>query len=111
MARPTPSKGIPERIVAVLLERLKAHAAESWPSCIAVNVRTRGAFAYVDAQGATDSEPEPLCRLRYMGDANTWEFAYFTWAREAYEPSFLDNGSPFGSPEDCFDVAAQSVLS
>ena len=111
MARRSSSKGIPTQVSALLLERLKAHAAKAWPSCAAVNVRIRGAFAYVDAQGAGDPEPEPLCRLRYMGEIDIWEFAYFTWAREAYELSCLDSGSPFGSPEDCFDAAAHSVLS
>jgi hypothetical protein len=110
MASRSSSKAIPDHISALLLKRLRAHAIESWPSCIAVNVRTRGVFAYVEAQVANDSEPEPLCRLRYMGNIDTWEFAYFTWARETYEPSYLDNGTPFGSPEDCFDAAAHSVL-
>jgi hypothetical protein len=111
MAARSSSKGIPDRISALLLERLRAHAAKKWPSCVVVNIRTRGAFAYVDAQLASEPEPEPLCRLRFMGRIDIWEFAYFTWAREAYEPSYLDNGSPFGSPEDCFDSAAHSVLS
>ena len=111
MARQSSSKAIPERISALLLERLRAHATKNWPSCVAVNLRTRLAFAYVDIQGASDSEPEPLCRLRYMGVIDTWEFAYFTWAREAYELSCVDSGSPFGSPEECFDAAAHSVLS
>ena len=107
--RASSSKAIPDRISALLLQRLQAHAAKNWPSCV-VNLRFRGRFAYVDVQGAGDPEPEPLCRLRYMGTIDTWEFAYFTWARETYELSYLDNGSPFGSPEDCFDTAAQSLL-
>ena len=80
MARRSTSKAIPDRVLVLLLERLRAHAAMHWPSCVGVNIRTRGAFVYVDAQGASDPEPEPLCRLRYMGEIETWEFAYFTWA-------------------------------
>lgn len=75
-----------------------------------MNLRSRGAFVYVDAQGEADSQPEPLLRLRYTGDKDCWEFAYFTWSREAYEPSVLDDGSPWGSPEACFDAAAFSIF-
>jgi hypothetical protein len=111
MARRPASKAIPDRILALLLERLKAHAVKHWPSCVAVSVRTRGAFAYVDVQAVGESEPEPIFRLRYLGGIDTWEFAYFTWGREAYELSCVDSGSPFGTPEECFDAAAHSVLS
>ena len=111
MARQTASKSIPDSVVERLRERLETHARQNWPSCKSVSVRSRGGFAYVDVQGTEDPEPEPICRLKYTGSIDTWEFAYFTWAREAYEPSFVSTGSPFGSPEDCFDTAAFSVLS
>jgi len=65
---------------------------------------------YVDAQGRDDVQAEPLCRLRYMGNLETWEFAFFTWSRETYEPSVLDNGLPFGTPEDCFNAAAFPIF-
>ncbi|MBM3465867.1 MAG: hypothetical protein FJX76_27575 [Armatimonadetes bacterium] len=55
-------------------------------------------------------QAEPLCRLRYMGNLETWEFAFFTWSRETYEPSVLDNGLPFGTPEDCFNAAAFPIF-
>jgi hypothetical protein len=45
-----------------------------------------------------------------MGSIDTWEFAFFTWSRESYEPSVLNNGLPFGSPEECFDAAAFSIF-
>jgi hypothetical protein len=92
--------------MAKLEKRLRSHAQAKWPGCRAVVVRTRGAFVYVDAQGREDEQPEPLFRLRYMGDAENWEFAFFTWSRETYEPSVLDSGLPFGTPEECFDAAA-----
>lgn len=96
--------------MSLVENRLKVHAAEHWPKCPRVVVRSRGGFVYVDAQGPQDQVPEPLCRLRFMGDVDIWEFAYFTWSREAYEPSVLDSGLPFGTPEECFDAAAFSVL-
>lgn len=55
-------------------------------------------------------QPAPLFRLRYLGSADSWEFAYFTWSREVYEPSFLASGSPVGTPEECFDASATGVF-
>lgn len=101
---------IPAQVLSRLEQQLRAHAKAKWPACVALNVRSRGAFVYVDAQGERDSQSEPLCRLRYMGDNDCWEFAYFTWSRGTYEPSVLDDGSPWGSPEACFDAAAFAVL-
>lgn len=89
---------------------MQAHAKVKWPACKAVAIHGRGAYAYVEARGKDDPELEPLCRLRYMGSVDTWEFAYFTWSRQKYEPSVLDDGLPFGSPESCFDAAAFSVF-
>ncbi len=107
---PKKSSQIPPGVLERLESRLKAQAAERWPNCRRVVIRQRGQFAYVDAQGTQDSQPEPLCRLRYTGDMETWEFAYFTWSGERYEPSLLSSGLPFGSPEECFDTAAFTVL-
>ncbi len=105
------SKGVPVGVLEKLRQRLTAHAAAKWPACKAVAVRSRGAFAYVDVQAPEYAQLEPMFRLRFLGDADVWEFAYFSWAHEAYEPSFLANGSPIGSPEECFDTAAFSILS
>lgn len=104
------SKGIPEPVLEKLVERLNAHASREWPACRLVAVRSKGAFAYVDVQGPEDRQPEPICRLRYTGSIDAWEFSYFTWARETYERSFLATGSPVGTPEACFDASAFSVL-
>jgi len=97
-------------VIEKLERRLRAHASDKWPSCKAITVRGRGAFAYVDAQGAEDEQAEPLCRLRYMGSIDNWEFAYFTWSRQTYEASVVDSGLPFGTPEECFDAAAFPML-
>lgn len=106
----TKSKSLTPGIAEELEDRLMAHAASQWPTCHGVFVRVRGQFAYVDVLAEGEPEPEPLFRLRYTGDPDTWEFAYFTWSRETYEPSFLMTGLPFGTPEDCFDTAAMPLL-
>ena len=105
-SRSTAAAKIPAHVMEKLERRLKAHVQAKWPACKAVFVRCRGAYAYVEAQGLEEPQPEPVCRLRYMGGVDSWEFAYFTWSRQAYELSVLDNGLPFGSPEECFDAAA-----
>jgi len=98
--------GIPPPIIASLSRRLQKHAKAKWPACKGIAVRSRGLYAYVDVESPESSELEPFCRLRYLGNVESWEFAYFTWSRQGYELSVLDNGLPFGSPEDCFDAAA-----
>lgn len=104
------ARRIPDDIVDRLRQRLEKHVAESWPSCAGTKVRKRGQFVYVDAQREGDPEPEPLLRLGYTGSLDAWSFAYYTWAREGYEPSFLASGSNVGTPEECFDAAAFVML-
>ena len=90
-------------------QRLRKHVAKAWPICKSVSFRVRGSFLYVDVQGPEDDVAEPLLRLRYVGNATQWAWAFYSWsrgARGAYEDAFLDNGSPLGTPEECFDCAA-----
>lgn len=108
--RSTSAGKIPAQVVTRLEQRLRTHVKAKWPACAALNVRSRGSFVYVDAQAQDEAQPEPLLRLRYLGEKDCWEFAYFTWSREAYEPSVLDDGSSWGTPEACFDAAAFSVF-
>ncbi len=58
--------------------RLRSHAALLWPQ-LTVQVRFRGAFAYVDGH-VGDDEPFPLCRLRYGGSASIWGFALYLYS-------------------------------
>ena len=48
-----------------------------------------------------------LCRIRYFGDENRWSFAWYTYAHEKYEPSFLITGDAHGTPEEAFETSAQ----
>ncbi|HTS31664.1 MAG TPA: hypothetical protein VMH81_37595 [Bryobacteraceae bacterium] len=34
--------------------------------------------------------PLHLCRIRYFGNEDRWSFAWYTYAHEKYEPSFLN---------------------
>lgn len=106
MARRQQSPKVSEFVRDDVEERLTAHVKSSWPDCHEIKVRRHGQFVYVDARSGDAEEMEPLLRLRYLGDIEDWELAFFTWSRETYEPCLLSNGAWSGTPEDCFDTAA-----
>ncbi|MCW8173472.1 hypothetical protein D8S78_22540 [Natrialba swarupiae] len=51
--------------------------------------------------------PTKLCRLTWTGDPDSWGFAFYKYSDDRYEPSISLDGSFAGSPESCFDTAAQ----
>ena len=99
----------PESTKTSLGQRLSAHARERWPALVRVNVRHRGAFAYIDGQLA-DETTLPLCRLRYGGYANQWGFAIYLASKDGYEDSTLPTGQFAGAPEDALDCACGLYL-
>jgi hypothetical protein len=119
-------QGIPEHARVALRQRLERHALGQWKDrCRAIDVRFRGSFAYVDAfeknpwhlpdasqesRDLIDATPARLCRLGYLGSANRWSFAFYTYSNESYEPSVLPSGSFEGTPEEAFDCAAGVYL-
>ena len=119
-------QGIPGHVRLTVRERLERHASDKWDEhCRAIDVRFRGSFAYVDAlqrngwhlpgtpqetQDLIDATPTRLCRLRYLGSPDRWEFAFYKYSHEIYEPSFLPSGAFEGTPEEAFDCAAGVYL-
>lgn len=117
---------LPESERRKLQQRLASHARTGWDQrCRRVDVRFRGEHAYVDAfeadpwfmPDATEEEkdrirqtPTKLCRLSWTGDPDLWVFAFYKYSDDRYEPSVTLNGSFVGSPESCFDTAAQLYL-
>ena len=109
-----------------LRARLEQHVRANWSEqCRGIIVRFRGAFAYIDAfpldrqsmpgtapeeQAQIEATPTHLCRLGYLGSADRWEFAFFKYSDEKYEPSFLPSGMFVGTPEEAFDCSAQVYL-
>ena len=86
-----------------------AHASggRNWTG---VDVRFRGAFAYVTAR-LPDGDTMPLMRLRYGGSAARWGFAVYLASNErlprlgpADRPHFA------GAPEDALDTACGLYL-
>jgi hypothetical protein len=106
--KPVP-KPPPESTKTSLRQRLNAHAKTRWPALAAVQLRHRGAFAYVDGQ-LPDGTVLALCRLRYNGSATVWGFAIYLASRDSYQDSILPNGSHAGTPEDALDCACGLYL-
>src|SRR2546421_12419064 len=77
--------------------RLAAHARQRWPQVADVDVRFRGAFAYVEAHLA-DGTVQPLVRLRYGGAAGPWGFGGFLGRSGRDENQNLPSRRPIGSP-------------
>lgn len=112
---------IPERVQVTLRQRLERHAATHYIGrCREVLVRFRGRYAYVDAFpekedllskaaeeiGRIKSTPIHLFRLGYLGDSERWEFAFYKYSTESYQPSFTIACSFEGTPEEAFDTGA-----
>jgi len=102
-------KSPPESTKNSLRLRLFDHARARWSQLRDVDVRFRGAFAYVDGV-LTDGTVLPLMRLRYLGSARTWGFAIYLASSGKYQDSFLPSGVPSGSPEEALDCACGLYL-
>jgi len=87
-----------------LQQRLSARARERWPELAGVEVKFRGAFAYVTGR-LPDGETLPLMRLRYGGSAARWGFAIYLASKDGYEFAALPTGDLEGLPEDALDTA------
>jgi hypothetical protein len=92
-----------------LQQRLSARARQRWPQLNGVDVRFRGAFAYVTGQLAA-GDTLPLMRLRYGGSASRWGFAIYLASKGGYQDSVLPIGHMAGSPEDALDTACGLYL-
>src|SRR5208337_697350 len=56
--------------------------------------RFKGAFLYLDRQGA--GAPGPICRLKYTGSFEKWEFAIFKYSSMTYDShAWVFQGSQF----------------
>ena len=92
-----------------LQQRLNTRARERWPQLAQLDVRFRGAFAYVTGT-TSDGEHLPLMRLRYGGSATMWGFAVYLASKNGYQDSFLPSGDTAGAPEDALDTACGLYL-
>jgi hypothetical protein len=88
--------------------KLRKHAEKRWPQCEDVTVKSRGGQLYVSA--IADGDTLPLCRLRFVGPGDVWEFGYYSAASRRYEANLLPTGSSRGNLLECFDCAAGTHL-
>ena len=92
-----------------LQQRLSARARERWPELAGIDVKFRGAFAYVIGR-LPDGDTLPLMRLRYGGSAARWGFAIYLASKDGYEVAALPTGDLTGLPEDSLDTACGLYL-
>jgi hypothetical protein len=120
---------IPERVKERTKQRILAYAEQHYAGkYIRIDVRFKGHFCYIDAYTEPfvpenfNSElfretreehierlrnyPTHLCRLRYKGNEESWSMAFYTYSNEKYEPSFFNNNTFFGTPEEAFATSA-----
>ena len=92
-----------------LQQRLSGRARERWPQLAGVDVKFRGAFAYVTGT-TTTGDTLPLMRLRYGGSAARWGFAIYLASKDGYQDAVLPTGHFAGAPEDALDTACGLYL-
>lgn len=115
-------------------QRILSHAQKHYTGKYnRIEIRFRGKFCYIDAfkepfvspdynpehfGGKSREEriaqlrdvPTHLCRLRFFGDEDKWSMAFYSYSHMKYEPSFFDNGSWHGTPEEAFDTSAVYLI-
>jgi hypothetical protein len=124
---------IPPAVRERTAERIQKYAQAKYAGKFTkLDIRFRGALCYIDAFTEPDepdeamlkitgetraqyrerlaNNPLHLCRIRYFGDENSWSLAFYTYSNERYEPSFFENGTDHGTPEEAFDVGAVYLL-
>jgi hypothetical protein len=51
-----------------------------------------------------------LCRLKWNGHHDHWEFATYLASRDGYQPNIVPSGWPTGTPEEAIDCAGLLYL-
>jgi len=80
-----PATGIPDEIKTQVEQRITAfnRAVVKDPN-VAYRSRYRGAFLYLDRDDY--GQLTHICRLRYTGAMDAWEFSIYTYSDERYNP-------------------------
>jgi len=104
-----PSAAASDTAKTTLQRRVADHHAQHWPQLSSLDVRWRGNYAYIDA-ATPDGDVWQLCRLKWNGHPDHWEFAIYLASRDGYEPNILPSGWPTGTPEEAIDCAGLLYL-
>jgi hypothetical protein len=77
-------EGIPDEIKAQVNEIVaRFNEGSGDPTCFYAT-RYRGNYLYLDRSDF--GQIGPICRLKYTGDMNNWEFAIYKFSSERYDP-------------------------
>ena len=78
------TKRIPNEVKAQVNEIVaRFNEGSNDPTCYYV-ARFRGPYLYLDRSDF--GQVGPICRLKYTGDMNNWEFTIFKRSTEHYDP-------------------------
>ena len=78
------TRGITEAVrqeVVQIVEQFNRDVLRS--EAVGYRPRFRGTYLYLDR--ADDGRPSPICRLRYTGEMDHWEFAIYKYSDERYD--------------------------
>lgn len=75
---------IPEEVKLEAAKIVEAFNKQSSRSNCFYSIRFQGKFLYIDR--CDYGTMGPICRLRYTGEMDGWEFAVFKWSSEQYDP-------------------------
>ena len=79
------SEKIPENVKRAAEQAITEYNAATFRETGYVYLpRFRGLYLYVDRSAY--GEVGPVCRLKYNGGMDNWEFAIYKYSREAYDP-------------------------
>ncbi|HUH69541.1 MAG TPA: hypothetical protein VLZ05_12125 [Mycobacterium sp.] len=92
-----------------LQQRLTTRARQRWPQLDAIDVRFRGAFAYVTAR-LPDGERMALMRLPTGDQPPAGASRSNLASKDGYQDSALPTGHIAGTPEDALDTSCGLYL-
>ena len=79
-------KSIPDHVKSEVIKIIdRFNREELNDSYCMYTPRSRGSYLYLDRDDGSHP-PSPICRLRYTGDMNKWEFAIFKYSSMRYDP-------------------------
>lgn len=78
------AKNIPSEIQQSALEIIKRFNQTVLKNAVNYVPRIKGAFLYLD-RADYGSRPSEICRLKYVGSLEKWEFAIFKYSANSYD--------------------------
>ena len=78
-------KSIPDNVREKVLEVIERFNKKTFHgvNCYYI-ARFQGKFLYLDRNDY--GQIGPICRLKYKGEIDNWDFAIFKWSSETYDP-------------------------